>query len=181
MGNGGNEVAKQEPLKVSCSLPRGEIRDCAAKGDESVLPQVCEFLDKHPAAVEYLGNLTRMARSAMIETISGDDLYFREAQERKIRELTEKIAGPCPSMLEQLLADQIALCWQQVREHEMRWTLAREHTYAAADYYQRCIDRAQRRYLNAIKTLAQVRRLQLPAVQLNGAGQGGKQVNIAAQ
>ena len=174
-------MAKQAPVKVRCALPRGEIGERAIKGDESVLPQVCEFLDKHPATVEDLGNLTRMVSRAMIESLLGDDLSFRESQERKLRELTEKIAGPCPSVLEQLLADQIVLCWQQVRDQELRWAQAREFTHTQGDYDQRRIDRAQKRYLSAIKTLAQVRRLQLPAVQLNVAGQGGKQVNIANQ
>lgn len=172
-------MAPHKQLEVSCALPRGEIRDRAENGDESVRPQVREFLDNHPDVVESLGNLTRMARSAMIDLLTGEDLYFREAQERELRELTEEIAGPRPSILEQLLADQIALCWQQVRLAEMRCALARESTYTEGDYYQRCMDRAQRRFLNAIKTLAQVRRLQLPAVQLNVAGQGGRQVNIA--
>ena len=172
-------MARQEPLKVSCALPRGEIGDRAQKGDESVLPQVREFLDLHPDAVEDLGDLTRMARRAMIDLVTGDDLFCREAQERELRALTEEIAGPCSSILEQLLADQIALCWQQLRLAEMRCAVARDCTYTEEDYYQRCVDRAQKRYLNAIKTLAQIRRLQLPAVKLNVAGQGGKQVNIA--
>lgn len=174
-------MAPHKQLEVSCALPRGEIRDRAEKGDENVRPQVREFLDKHPDAVEDLGNLTRMARSAMIDLLSGDDLFFREAQERELRDLTEEIAGPRPGILEQLLADQIALCWQQVRLVEVRCALTRDCPHAEADYHQRCIDRAQRRFLHAIKTLAQVRRLQLPAVQLNVAGQGGRQVNIASQ
>ena len=47
-----------------------------------------------------------------------------------------------------------------------------------AEFYQRRIDRAQKRFLSAIKALALVRRLQLPAVQVNI---GEKQMNIVAQ
>ena len=35
------------------------------------------------------------------------------------------------------------------------------------DYYQRRQERAHKRYLSAVKALAQVRRLELPAVQVN--------------
>ena len=44
--------------------------------------------------------------------------------------------------------------------------------------FQDRLDRAHRRYLSAIKALAQVRKMQLPAVQVNIAAQGGQQVNV---
>jgi hypothetical protein len=43
-------------------------------------------------------------------------------------------------------------------------------------YYQRCITSAQKRYLAAVKALALVRKLALPALQVNIAD---KQVNVA--
>ncbi len=72
-----------------------------------------------------------------------------------------------------LLVERVTLCWLQVHQAEglyaqrlgsldVEWT----------DCYQRRIDRAQRRYLQAIRTLAQVRRLAAPAaVQINVAEQ----------
>jgi hypothetical protein len=44
------------------------------------------------------------------------------------------------------------------------------------EYWQQAQERAQRRYLAAIRTLAQVRRLLTPAVQVNIAEQ---QLNLA--
>ncbi len=49
-------------------------------------------------------------------------------------------------------------------------------TMEQGEYHQRTIDRAQKRYLAAIKALAQVRRLLTPAVQVNIADQ---QINLA--
>jgi hypothetical protein len=43
-------------------------------------------------------------------------------------------------------------------------------------YYQRCLSAAQKRYLAAIKTLALVRKLAVPVLQVNIAR---KQVNVA--
>ena len=48
---------------------------------------------------------------------------------------------------------------------------------ALGAYYQRAISQAQRRYLAALKTLATVRKLALPSVQINIAR---KQVNVSA-
>jgi hypothetical protein len=47
-----------------------------------------------------------------------------------------------------------------------------------AAHFQRCIDRAHVRYLTSLKTLAVVRKLALPVLQVNIAK---KQVNIAGQ
>jgi hypothetical protein len=43
------------------------------------------------------------------------------------------------------------------------------------DYYQRNIQRAQKGYLSAIKALATIRKLALPAIQVNVAK---RQVNV---
>jgi hypothetical protein len=50
-------------------------------------------------------------------------------------------------------------------------------TLPLGTYYQKSIDRAHKRYLSALKALVEVRRLVLPAVQVNIAR---KQVNVAA-
>jgi hypothetical protein len=48
---------------------------------------------------------------------------------------------------------------------------AKGMSWESSEYHQRRQDRAQRRYLEAIRTLAQVRRLLAPTVQLNIAEQ----------
>jgi hypothetical protein len=49
-------------------------------------------------------------------------------------------------------------------------------TCAEGEYFQRRQERAHRQYLSAIRTLAQVQRLLVPAVQVNI---GAQQVNVA--
>jgi hypothetical protein len=49
---------------------------------------------------------------------------------------------------------------------------------AQSEHAQRRMDRAHRRFLNTIKTLATVRRLAVPAVQFNVARQQVNQVNV---
>ena len=61
--------------------------------------------------------------------------------------------------------------------HEWECTAAPgEMTIAQADYHQRRIDAAHRRFLSALKTLAQVSKLAVPAIQFNI---GVQQVNVA--
>lgn len=61
----------------------------------------------------------------------------------------------------------------------MRSTLRgmRDCTLAQGDYYQRRMDRAHRRYLEAVTALAKLRRLQVTVVQDNI---GDRQVNVAS-
>jgi hypothetical protein len=79
-----------------------------------------------------------------------------------------------------MLIEQIALCWLRLSIVEVRHA---DHTTSGsigisqADYWDRALSAAQRRYLRAIESLARVRRLLHPnAVQVNI---GAQQVNVA--
>jgi len=52
-----------------------------------------------------------------------------------------------------------------------------------ADYWDRYLTTAQNRFLRAVEALARVRRLarNTPALQINIAGEGGKQVNVQGE
>lgn len=156
-----------------------EILDLAEQGDRSVLPRVREILDEFPAVVSEIGDLTRIAKGGMLDMLSDKNVMVREAEERYLASMVKEIAGPQPTAIERLLAEQIAVCWLHVRHVEIKYAHLKSYSLSEGAYYQRCLDRAQKRYLNAIKTLAQIRKLGLPALQVNIAAEGGKQVNVA--
>ena len=91
--------------------------------------------------------------------------------------LRKEVAGDDPSPVERLLADRVALCWLALHDAEIRFAQAKDLTIKQAEFWQKRIDCAHRRYLSAIKTLATVRRLAFPALQVNIAR---KQVNTIA-
>jgi len=157
-----------------------EILDRIQKDDRTALPRLREILDSVPDIVAELGDLTKMARSALRSRLKGDGLLLPEVLERKENALAAEIGGPEPTVLERLLSDQIVLCWQHLRYLEMRYARLASYSFETGEFYERCIDKAQRRYLQAIKTLGQTRKLGLPALQVNIATDGGKQVNMAA-
>jgi hypothetical protein len=80
--------------------------------------------------------------------------------------------------LEKLLIEHVALCWLRLQRVEQRYSavMAQSITLTMGDYWERRLSAAQRRYLRACETLARVRRLRLPALQVNI---GEKQVNVA--
>jgi hypothetical protein len=128
-----------------------------------------------PFLVEAMGNLAGQVEATLIGTAAGKNLGFKEALTRKMGHLRRDAAGPDPSPLERLLADRIALCWLTLHDAEVRFAQSKDLTIKQADHWQRRIDSCHRRYLTAIKALATVRKLAVPAVQVNIAR---KQVNV---
>jgi len=171
-------VSDSKALEIHIPRQRSEIMKRAEEGDRSVLPQVRQMLDEAPDIAEELGNLDRLARAALLNLVAQENLLLQEAMTRRLDRMVAEIAGPDSSPLEGLLAEQIALCWQQLRFAETRRAQIQGCSLDHASHYERCISRAQSRYLQAIKTLAQIRKLGVPALQVNIATEGGQQVNL---
>jgi hypothetical protein len=107
--------------------------------------------------------------------LAGTDEIFRESLTKKLATLKEELGGMTP--LERLLGERVAACWLNVYYIDALY--AERLNYVTAEqgeYFQRRQERAQRLYLSAIRTLAQVRRLLVPVVQVNI---GAQQVNVA--
>ena len=86
-------------------------------------------------------------------------------------ELAAELAGPSPSPVERVLAETAATAWFAYRMHEAQYAGAVSSesgmSLAQSEHAQRRMDRAHRRLLSTLKTLAAVRRLALPALQIN--------------
>ena len=151
----------------------------AQEGDEKALQTLTKFFDgTRPDLWKQWGDFAALCQRIWIERISGDQLLFREALKREQQDLREDLAGPNASSLEYLLVDRILACWLQVYHVDAQYAQSLgEITFEEAEYLQRRTDRAHRRFLSAVKALAQVRRLLGTSVQLNV---GVNQVNIAS-
>ncbi|HTE19411.1 MAG TPA: hypothetical protein VK689_13635 [Armatimonadota bacterium] len=125
-------------------------------------------------------DLSRSVERTIIGTAAGENALRREALERKMDSLRAELEGPTPTPLEKLLVERVALCWLQANYEDIIDAQNRTgRTWTASLSQQKRAETAQRRFLAAVKTLATVRRLALPALQVNIAAHGGKQVNVA--
>jgi hypothetical protein len=147
----------------------------AQAGDDSVLPALQQMIEKD-MFTESAGNLAVQFQHTLIRNAAGNNLLFSEAASRKMDQLRKELAGDKPSILERLLIERIVLCWLSLYDSEVRFAQMKDLTLKQAAYWQDRIDRAHRRYLTAIKALATIRKLALPALQVNIAR---KQVNVA--
>lgn len=134
---------------------------------------------KDPALVDRLGgNLARQAQLVLIDKFCGKNLLYRESLPRKLELLRADLAGPNPTPLERLLAERVVACWLHLHHLEAIYYGTDGMALELARHYQRCISQAQRRYLAAVKTLAAVRKLALPVLQVNVAE--SQQINVGA-
>jgi hypothetical protein len=90
--------------------------------------------------------------------------------------MRSELAGASPTPLERLLVERVVACWLHLHHLEIGYSAQESMSLELGAYYQRCLSSAQKRYLAAIKTLALVRKLAVPVLQVNIAR---KQVNMA--
>jgi hypothetical protein len=158
----------------------------ANAGDRSAAEALGRTLDKHPDMVAHVGDRTRAVRERLIALLAGPNNLAEQVAVRKhVAALEAEVAGPNPTILERLLAQRIALAWlhHTLLENSTALTMEKAVVNPEMEGAERCIDSQQKwlnhsnkRFLSAVKALAQVRKLQVPDVQVNI---GQNQINVA--
>jgi hypothetical protein len=147
----------------------------AEAGDKAAIRALRPLINQAPGAWEMAGNLATRAENALVSVAAGKDEILREALTRKLATLREELGGA--TALERLLVERLVACWLNVYYIDALYAKRmNDVTWAESEYFQRRQERAHRQYLSAIRTLAQVRRLLGPTVQVNI---GAQQVNVA--
>jgi hypothetical protein len=181
--------------KTAENLPRplpdinapGAVREIlarAGKGEEAMRPLVLQVLDREQKAgdggvlMRVYGNMYRHAQNALLKTAAGNDITVQESMRRKIDTVRDELAGPDPTPLERILCERVALCWFDAHEMDRRFCDQTDISFKTAAHRESRRDRAHKRFLAACKALATVRKLGVPAIQVNVAKQ---QVNVVGQ
>jgi hypothetical protein len=97
---------------------------------------------------------------------------------KKLEDLRSQLLADSASPIERLLVGRVAVTWLAlaVGEGVYHRPLAGGLDSFEEELHLKRVERAQRRHLAAVKTLAQVRKLGTPVVQVNVAE---KQINLA--
>jgi hypothetical protein len=151
----------------------------ASEGDQNCLPEVLGLLADGERGQVYrlaYGSSAEWLRRSMVEKSTGTNVLHREAIVQELDRVKAELAGPNPTPMESLLAERASLCWFIVHSYENAYINSKGWNIAQADLQHRKIDKAHRRFLTAVRTLAQVRKLTLQNVQLNIAR---NQVNVS--
>ena len=151
--------------------------DRAEAGDETAMSAFREMAKVVPGMWDVFSNLAEATENAVLKRLAGDNLPAREGMKLRLQDMRVELAGPVCSPLERLLVERVVACWLQMQYADAMYAQrSPDLNLVWTEHYQQRQDRTHRRFLSACKSLAQVRKLALPVLQVNI---GDKQVNIA--
>ncbi|MBW7959672.1 MAG: hypothetical protein H3C69_08950 [Candidatus Promineofilum sp.] len=151
-------------------------KDKPTKEDKAELDRI---LREHPALWRAAGDIMEQAGRKLAADMSATYAVKRSVT-AGWEQLQKDLARPGDEELERLLVQQAALAWLKLAVTEYQhahFLISGGETITKCDFWERRLSAAQRRYLRACETLARVRRLRLPAVQVNIGAQQVNQVN----
>ncbi len=149
----------------------------ADTGDRRAIDTLRGRCEETPALWRDFGDLAWQVRAKVLGKIAGDNAFVAEAVSREVGALRRAWVGEQPTPLERALGERLAANWLHLHYVEAKYLQELGGlTYEQDTWHRQRIEQAERRYLRAIKALAEVRRLQLPAVQVNV---GERQINVA--
>jgi hypothetical protein len=159
-----------------------ELADKAERGEDGARLELRRRLrEETPEVVARCSDSARSYRRLLAERSSGGNPLRKEAITERAGRMALELAGENPTPLEVLLSERVASLWVLVELQEALLAVwyykAKATSPAFVLQMARLQESAHRRYLAAIKTLAQVQKLQGPSrVQVNI---GGNQVNVS--
>jgi hypothetical protein len=167
---------KTPPSRPDSNAKLLRLFERASTGDETPVPRIRELL-KSPEPVGLLGgDLAEQVILAFTRQMAEKNVGFREATRCKLELLRAELLGDNPTPVERVLVERVLACWLQVQDAELRTAQEPNAYIKLADFHQRRMDATNRRFLVAVKTLALVRKLAVPVLQVNIAKE---QVNVA--
>jgi len=156
-----------------------EVVRRARAGDKTAIVPLRDLLSTWPDAVVLLGgNVGFEAIRAAVQNYARGDNATRHAVIHYLRNLQTELAGPDkqPTGAERLLIDRVVSTWLHLHQLEVNYAEHEKPTFEVDVHFQKLITAAQGRYLAALRTLADVQRRPVPALQINVASE---QVNVA--
>ncbi|MBT7082548.1 MAG: hypothetical protein HN929_13995 [Chloroflexi bacterium] len=146
--------------------------------DKKDIRELRRWLEERPELALATTNLAEIAKNAIIETGPIQQKSVKMCVETGMAQQKNDLGYQDAPALEQLLIDNIVLCWLRLHvvEIEVSKNTQGSHTLSAGRYWDQRLSVAQMRYLRAIETLARVRKTNV-AIQVNIAKQ---QINSLA-
>lgn len=143
------------------------------KPTKAQLTELRKAITDAPELVSALGNLSESLKSGLIESVSkqpGLHMVVQAHLDQMAKELGSEQAAP----LEKLLIEHVLIAWLRLQSVEWAYqtAFAQSMTLEKALYLEKRLSLVQRRYLQAVESLARLRRLLARApVQINIAQQ----------
>ena len=149
-----------------------------AKPTKEDRAELSRVLREYPAVWRIAGDLAEQANQIMIADMNAPQ-SMKMSLKTGLSAMAAELTQPGDGELEKLIIRQIVGCWLRLSyvEYTYNRNTVSGMNLRQGEYWERRLSAAQRRYLRAIESLARVRRLRLPAVQVNIGAQQVNQVN----
>jgi hypothetical protein len=175
------KTTKLDGLDAIAAIIRKVDRDNPKPEDVNELRALLRRSETH---WQVAGDLMERARRNAIDAMNWgkSKTVVRESMEEGMNRIRDQLGFAKAPMLERLLIEQVVTAWVRLSLCEIKYSHNMSGSSVGipeADYWDRALSAAQRRYLRAIESLARVRRLKLPALQVNVAQADAKQLNVA--
>lgn len=153
------------------------------KPQKKDIQELRKWLNEYPQIWRVVFDLSQVIEQNLIDHMVSDQAV-QLAIEKNVEQIRNDLNYYVSPVMERLLIDNIVVAWLrwQWNEYQLVTFMGKgEIRMSVVEFWERRLNAAQRRYLRACETLTRIRRLTFskPAVQVNIAGQGGQQVNVA--
>lgn len=148
--------------KMPTSADRKLLSDkvkLANEGNQDAINWLRKFLDDNPQVWGALGDLARTAERAWIDLITNKDVLAAESIRRQLVQLKTDLIGESPTVVEKMLGDQVLGTWLEVRYLETMSANPKAGSLGQTALMLKRTESAQKRHLNAIRSLVQTRKL----------------------
>jgi len=147
------------------------------------IQELRKWLNEYPQIWRAVFDLSQVIEQNLIERMISDQAA-QLAIEKNVEHIRNDLGYETSPIMERLLIDNIVVAWLrwQWNEYQLVTFMGKGEIWiSVVEFWERRLSAAQRRYLRACETLTRIRHLtsSKPAVQVNIAGQGGQQVNVA--
>lgn len=136
-----------------------ELLRRAERGDASALPPLRAALDSSSGVWRAYGDLAGQSERELIRRAAGANLLMSESLLRALDQLRRELVGVAQSPLVELLARRAALGWLEAHHLDLLAAQGPVSSDGQSAELGRRRDRAQRRYLGAVRSLALVKKL----------------------
>jgi hypothetical protein len=164
------EVTQLQPENLEAEMDRlREFSDKAEAGDKAARSELRQLVQRaSPAAIAEASSVARKSEGILIKTISAGEPLLQEALQVRLQDMRSEIAGANATALEALLVDRVVAGWLlvEVLEALISAQYGRDVGKGARSspayllQQSKILESATRRHMQAIQTLARVRKLQ---------------------
>lgn len=159
-----------------------DIAEAAVKGIRTARQSAAELqsaLDAPPSPES--SPLMRACALVLIKDAAMLPEAVRDGWAEHTRALRESLGYDTSPTLERMQIEHVCVCWLRLSVMEVRYSLVvnAHNSLAQVEHTERRLTEAQKRFNRACESLARVRKLSRPSVQINVAAEGGRQLNVA--